>query len=672
MSAGAASLPAEHVVHPTRMIENIPGRLGLWPLNAARARISVPWKRRFARAALLVPKVRYWEKQFLQCSDDEMLNKSMELRGKARGKWDPDGLLPEAFWLVSVAIQRALGIRPFDVQIAAGAVMHFGGLVELATGEGKTVTASLPTFLNALIGKGVHVTTVNDYLAQRDADWIGPVYQKLGLTVGCLQQKMDDAVRVAVYRRDVTYGTASEFGFDFLRDRLKVRGGQAAAAPFWAPWLPGADAAKLDPRVQRALHFAIVDEADSIFIDEAKTPLIIANPTRLAEPEEQVVYLWADRVARSMKRDEHFFMNLKKDKIELTDAGRHLVRYSDPPTGKHAKAMDKLLEAVERALHSYYRFARDQHYMVNSEKKIVIIDEGTGRPMPDRHWRDGLHQAVEAKEGVPINMASEHAAQITFQNFYRLYNKLAGMSGTLLPNFWELRKVYRLWTSWVPTNKPSKRIVHPDQIFPTEDAKFDSVVKKTREMLGAGRPVLIGTRTVEASKKLSAKLTAGGITHKVLNAEQNEGEAEVVALAGQPGAVTVATNMAGRGTDIKLGIGVAEAGGLHVIGTERHEAERIDRQLIGRAGRQGDPGTAGFMLSLEDQVLEGVGTKRQHELAALGRRGGNRNWNAFAPLFRIAQRRVEKKHYKQRLDLKNHDKQRQEMLKDIGADPYVD
>jgi preprotein translocase subunit SecA len=310
--------------------------------------------------------------------------------------------------------------------------------------------------------------------------------------------------------------------------------------------------------------------------------------------------------------------------------------------------------------------------MINSEKKIVIIDEGTGRPMPDRHWRDGLHQAVEAKEGVPINVASEHAAQITFQNFYRLYSKLAGMSGTLLPNFWELHKVYRLWTTWVPTNKPCRRVVFPDQVFPTEDAKFDAVVEKTCQMLEAGRPVLIGTRTVEASKKLSMKLTERGITHKVLNAEQNEHEADVVALAGQPGRVTVATNMAGRGTDIKLGVGVAEAGGLHVIGTERHEAERIDRQLIGRAGRQGDPGTAGFMLSLEDQLLEGLGTRRQHELAALGRRGGNRDWNAFAPLFRIAQSRVERKHYRQRLDLKNHDKQRQEMLKDIGADPYVD
>jgi preprotein translocase subunit SecA len=666
------TLGVDHEGHAVRQIENMPGRLGSWPVNVVRARISLPWRRRLSKAALLVPRVRYWEDEFVKLSDESLLEKSMELRGKARGKWNLDTLLPEAFGLVSVAIQRTLGIRPFDVQIAGGAVMHFGGLVELATGEGKTVTASLPAYLNALVGKGVHVTTVNDYLAKRDAEWIGPVYLKLGLTVGCLFQKMEDANRVEAYRRDVTYGTAAEFGFDFLRDRLKVRGGQATTAPFWTPWLPGTGAAKMDPRVQRALHYAIVDEADSIFIDEAKTPLIIANPTRLAEPDERVVYEWADKVARTMRRDEHFTYDPKKDKLELNDTGRKLVRYSEPPSGKHAKAMDKLIESVERSLQAHYRFVRDQQYMVSAENKIVIIEEGTGRPMPDRHWRDGLHQAVEAKESVPINMPSEHAAQITFQNFYRLYAKLGGMSGTLMPNFWELRKVYRLWTTHVPTNKPSQRVMLPDEVYPTEDAKFDAVVKQTRELLVAGRPVLIGTRTVEASKKLSAKLTAAGVTHQVLNAEQTEREADIVGLAGQPGAVTVATNMAGRGTDIKLGTGVAEAGGLHVIGTERHEAERVDRQLVGRAGRQGDPGSAQFMVSLEDQLLEGLGTARQEELAEYGRRGGDRNWNAYAPLFRIAQRRVEKKHYRQRLDLKNYDKQRQEMLKDIGADPYVD
>jgi preprotein translocase subunit SecA len=665
----AEALPfAEEI--PARMIESTPGRLGTWPANVAVARIGLPWRRRLSKAALLIPKVRYYEKQFLSFSDDKILDHSMQLRGKARGKWDLDTLLPEAFGLVSVAIQRVLGIRPFDVQLAAGAVMHFGGLVELATGEGKTVSASAPAYLNALSGKGVHVTTVNDYLAKRDAEWIGPVYKKLGMTVGVLQQKMEEGDKITAYKSDITYGTAAEFGFDFLRDRLKVRGGQAATAPFWAAWMGGGG--RLDPRVQRNLHYAIVDEADSIFVDEAKTPLIIANPTRPAEPEETVVFRWADKLAREMKRDEHFITNAKKDKIEITDSGKHLVRYSNPPTGKHAKAMDKLLEAVERGLHAHYRFLRDHHYMVNSEGKIVIIDEGTGRPMPDRHWRDGLHQAVEAKEGVQINMPSSHAAQITFQNFYRLYTKLAGMSGTLMPNFWELRKVYRRWTTKVPTNKPSLRDVLPDAVFPTEAAKFDAVVSKTQEMLRVGRPVLIGTRTVDASKKVSARLTALGIPHQVLNAEQNANEAEIVSQAGQPGQVTVATNMAGRGTDIKLGPGIAAAGGLHVIGTERHEAERIDRQLIGRAGRQGDPGSSQFMLSLEDQLLEGLGAAKMRELAELGKAGGNRDWDSFAPLFGVAQKRIEARHYRQRLDLMNYDKQRQEMLQDLGADPYVD
>jgi preprotein translocase subunit SecA len=674
MSHAVVEPPSERVQHPHRTIENVPGRLGTAPVNRVFAATGMPWQRRLSRAALMVPSIRHWERHYLKHNDDDIKAASMALRGKARGKFPLDKLLPEAFGLCSVAIQRVLNIRPFDVQLAAGVVMHYGGLVELATGEGKTVSASSPAFLNALVGKGCHVTTVNDYLAKRDAEWIGPVYEKLGLVVGVLQQKMDDAARVAAYKADITYGTASEFGFDFLRDRLKLRGGQAAAAPFWAPFMPGANGpAKLDPRVQRELHYAIVDEADSIFIDEAKTPLIIANPTRPAEPEEQVVFTWADNVAREMRRDQHFTLNLKKDKIEITDEGRQLVRYSNPPTGKNAKAMDKLLESVEKGLHAYYRFARDQHYMVNpKDGKIVIIDEGTGRPMPDRHWRDGLHQAVEAKEKVQINMPSDHAAQITFQNFYRLYTKLAGMSGTLLPNFWELRKVYRRWTSKVPTNRPTMREVIPDQVYPTEDAKFDAVVRKTQEMLKTRRPVLIGTRTVEASKKLSAKLTAVGVRHRVLNAEQNEGEAEVVAAAGQPDTVTVATNMAGRGTDIKLGEGVAEAGGLHVIGTERHEAERIDRQLQGRAGRQGDPGSAQFMLSLEDQLLEGLGTAKQRELNELGKAGGSRDWNQFAPLFRVAQQRIERKHYRQRLDLMNYDKHRQEMLQDIGADPYVD
>lgn len=671
-TAPILDLPAEKVEHVHRTIANVRGRLGLRPVNYVNALSAPPWKRRLARAALLVPRVRHFERYYDSVSDDELRKASMVLRGKARGGWNLDRLIPEAFGLGAVAIYRILGFRPFDVQIAAGVVMHYGGLVELATGEGKTVTASLPTYLNALPGKGTHVTTVNDYLAKRDAEWIGPVYRKLGLTLGCLQQKMDDRARVEAYQCDITYSTASEIGFDFLRDRLKLRGGQTEAVPFWSAWTANDAGVRRDPRVQRDLYYAIVDEADSIFIDEAKTPLIIANPTQMATEAEQVVYKWADKLSRKMKRDVHFTFDLKKDKTELTDEGRHMMRYADPPRGAHTEAMDKLQEAVEKGLQAHHRFVKDQHYMISSEGKIVIIDESTGRPMPDRHWRDGLHQAVEAKEKVQINAASGHAAQITYQSLFRLYKKLGGMSGTLMPNFWELRKVYKRWTSKVPTNQPGKRINMLDAVYPTEDAKFDGVVVATREMVRQGRPVLIGTRTVEASEKLSQKLTAGGVQHLVLNARQDKSEAEVVASAGQMCRVTVATNMAGRGTDIKLGPGVAEAGGLHVIGTERHDAERIDRQLAGRAGRQGDPGSAQFFLSLEDQLLEGLGHRRRKELKRIGEEGGNRDWNAYRPLFRKAQRKVERKHYRQRLDLMHYDKQRQEMLQDLGADAYVD
>ncbi|WP_238602488.1 preprotein translocase subunit SecA [Fimbriiglobus ruber] len=651
-------------------IANVPGRLGTPGWNRMQTLVGLPWKRRLAAAALLIPRIREFEARYLPLNDEDMRKTSMHLRGRARGGANLDKMIPEAFGLACAAVRRVHGFQPFDVQLAAGVVMHYGGLVELATGEGKTLSAVAPTFLNALPGKGVHVTTVNDYLAKRDAEDMGPVYRLLGMSVGCIFQKMEDAARGEQYRSDITYGTASEFGFDFLRDRLKVRGGQASTAPFWAPWTGHEGPA--DPRVQRELNYAIVDEADSIFVDEARTPLIIANPTRAATPDEQVVYHWADKVVREMQRDEHYRLDLKKDKIELTDAGRYMVRYSNPPAGPHAHAMDKMIEAIERSLHAYHRFARDHHYMISKENKIVIIDEGTGRPMPDRHWRDGLHQAVEAKEKVPINVQSDHAAQITYQNFYRLYKKLAGMSGTLMPNFWELRRVYRRWVTKVPTNRPVVRSQEPDVVYPNEQAKFQAVAEQIREMNGQGRPVLVGTRSVDKSERVSALLTEMGVEHQVLNARQDANEAQIVSMAGQRSRVTVATNMAGRGTDIKLGVGVADLGGLHVIGTERHEAERIDRQLAGRAGRQGDPGSALFFVSLEDQLLEGLGVQRQRDLEELGKEGGSRAWNLYRGLFKKAQRRVEKKHYKQRLDLMNYDKQRQEMLEDLGADPYVD
>ena len=659
--------------HAAPKIANVGGRLGTPGGNAVSAVISPPWTRRLAKAALLIPKIRDFESRFLTLTNENFAVASRALRGRTRGGASLDTFIPEAFGLACAAIRRIHGYQPFDVQLAAGIVMHFGGLVELATGEGKTLCAIAPAYLNALPGKGVHVTTVNDYLAKRDAQEMGPVYELLGLTVGCLQQKMEDQARQEAYKADITYGTGSEFGFDFLRDRMKLRGGQAHANPFWSGWTGGAT--RQDPRVQRAenpLSYAIVDEADSIFIDEGRTPLVIANPTRAATDEEQVVYKWADGVVKDLEPARHFTIDLKKEKADLTDEGKQVVRYSNPPTGQHAHAMDKLIKHIEKAVMAYHRFKRNEHYYVSDDGKVVIIDERTGRAMPDRHWQEGQHQAVEAKEGVQVTLQSDHAAQVTYMNFYRLYKKLGGMSGTLIPNFWELRAVYRRWTTKIPTNRPVKRVQMPDAVFPTEQAKFAAVVESVRQMVAAGRPVLIGTRTVDKSEALSKLLTEAGVEHRVLNARQDKQENEIVSQAGQPGRVTVATNMAGRGTDIKLGPGVAAAGGLHVIGTERHDAERVDRQLAGRAGRQGDPGSAQFFLSLEDFLLEGLGKKAHADLTATGRAGGNRNWQGYLPLFKLAQKRQERKHRRQRLDLMNYDKHRQEQLSDLGADPYVD
>ena len=691
-------------------------RFGPRWLNYIKRLFGLPSQRRLARGALQIQAIRHWEQEFSRLSDEEILKTGQHLRGRARGGESLDHLLPEVFGLGCVAAMRTVGLRPYDVQLAAGVVLHHGALAEVATGEGKTLIATMPATLNALVGKGVHVTTVNDYLALRDGEWTSAIYNALGLSVGVLQMKMSDEARKAAYAADITYGTASEFGFDFLRDRLKIAGDKGQSMPFWAPWTQALNYSQpVDPKCQRGHHYAIVDEADNIFIDEAKTPLIISAPTRKATEEEQVVYKWANQLAAIMVRDNHFYLDEKKQKVELTDAGRELIRYANPPVGKHSHAMDKLHEHVERGIQAHHRFRRDQHYLVE-EDKVVIIDEYTGRRMPDRHWREGLHQAVEAKEQVTINHAADHAAQITFQSYFRLYKKLSGMTGTAAQNFWEIRRVYKIWVVCVPTNRPSQRRYEPDRIFGAEEAKFDAVAEDIVRLHSQGRPVLVGTRSVEKSEKLSQRLRAVGIPHQVLNAKpENVGrEAEIVAQAGRGGTVTIATNMAGRGTDIILGGNpeplawvklksqyasrrdvppdiwkrtvedietqenmkeegrtIAQAGGLHVLGTERHEARRIDRQLIGRAARQGDPGSCQFFLALDDELLEGVGPRRQDALREKGKKGGGL-WERFRKIFLYAQRRVESRHYRQRLDLMNYDKQRQEMLQDLGADPYVD
>jgi len=709
--------PASSPLHVEARRASAPKRLGSHWLNVLKRLLGTPSQRRLARGALHINAIRHWETEFSRLSDAEVLRTGQQMRGRARGGESLDTLLPEVFGLVSVAAQRTVKLRPYDVQLAAGVVLHHGALAELATGEGKTLVATLPTCLNALMGKGVHVTTVNDYLALRDGEWTSNIYNAIGLSVGTLQMKMSDEARKAAYHSDITYGTASEFGFDFLRDRLKIAGDKGQAVPFWAPWTQNAQLFQpLDPKSQRGHHFALVDEADNIFIDEAKTPLIISAPTRQATEPEQVVYKWANKLALDMVRDRHFYLDEKKQKVELTDDGRQLVRYSNPPVGPHSHAMDKLHEHVERGIQAHHRFRRDQHYMVE-EDKVVIIDEYTGRRMPDRHWREGLHQAVEAKEGAPITMAADHAAQITFQSYFRLYTKLSGMTGTAKQNYWEIRRVYKIWVVCVPTNRAPRRQYLPDRVFPTEDAKFDAIAEDLARLHALGRPVLVGTRSVEKSENLARRLVALGIPFQVLNAKPENAarEAEIVAQAGRYGAVTIATNMAGRGTDIILGGNpeplawarlkdqyptrrdvppdmwrrtiaeietqenmndeghkVVQVGGLHVLGTERHDATRIDRQLIGRAARQGDPGSCQFFLSLDDELLEGLGPNRQAALIEKGKTGGSGAWEGYLPDFFRAQRRVERRHYRQRLDLMVYEKNRQEILKDLGADPYVD
>jgi preprotein translocase subunit SecA len=539
----------------------------------------------------------------------------------------------------------------------------------MATGEGKTLTAAFPAFLNALPGKGVHLTTVNDYLARRDAELIGPIYQALGLTVGYLQQDSDDDARAAAYRCDITYSTAAELGFDFLRDRLARSTKQRPSTIFWEHWGPPRPVGqKRSKRLQRDLYYAVVDEADSIFIDESRSPLIIASPPEEAPDDECRVYRWANKLAQGLVLKEHYTFDEKKDKLELTAKGKEAVRYGKAPYGA---AIDKLHEHVERAIRAQHRLQRDLHYLID-EGQIVLIDEYTGRRMPDRQLHKGLQQALQTKENLPITRETEPAAQVSFQRFFTLYKKLCGLTGTAWQNLLEIRFTYKLWVVCVPTNRPVLRQQWPDRVFPTEDAKFNAVVEEVGRLHAQGRPVLIGTRSVERSEELSRRLTQAGLEHQVLNARNHAQEAVIVAQAGQRGQVTIATNMAGRGTDIKLGPGVAELGGLHVLGTERHEARRVDRQLAGRAGRQGDPGSCQFFVSLEDDLLESLGPKRQAALKQLGQRGGDRSWQSFAPLFLQAQRRVERRHRQQRLDLLKHEERRMEVLKDLAADPYVD
>ena len=569
-----------------------------------------------------------------------------------------DDILPNVFALVREAARRTMNMRHFDVQLIGGVVLHRGRIAEMKTGEGKTLVATLPVALNALSGKGVHVVTVNDYLASRDAKWMGQVYSFLGLTTGTIVHDMDDEQRKAAYACDITYGTNNEFGFDYLRDNMK----------FYPEQL-----------VQRGHNYAIVDEVDSILIDEARTPLIISG----ASDESTELYQAMDDVVAHLEPDD-YTVDEKARTAMLTEKGvshceelTHLDNLFDP---RNMVAQHHIMQSLK----AHFVFKRDVDYIVTNDQ-VVIVDEFTGRLMPGRRYSDGLHQALEAKEHVTIQPENQTLASITFQNYFRMYDKLAGMTGTADTEAVEFHEIYNLEVMTIPTNKPMIRKDYPDLIFQTQKEKFDAIVQAIRELYEKGQPVLVGTISIETSEMLSKRLKAIGIPHSVLNAKQHAKEAEIVAQAGQKGHVTIATNMAGRGTDIMLGEGVKELGGLHILGTERHESRRIDNQLRGRAGRQGDPGSSRFYLSLEDNLMRLFGSDRIKGLMGrLGLKDGEAIENKMvSKAVENAQKKVEAHHFDIRKTLLDYDNVmnqqreviytlRRELMETTDLNPIVD
>jgi preprotein translocase subunit SecA len=545
-------------------------------------------EREVGRLRRTVERVNALEEQMRALSDDALRAKTDEFRGRLSEGETLEDMLPETFAVVREASRRTLDMRPFDVQIMGGQVLFEGRIAEMKTGEGKTLVATLPVYARALEGRGVHVVTVNDYLARRDAEWMGPVYQFLGLTVGVIQHDLDSAQRRAAYQCDVTYVTNNEVGFDYLRDNMA--------------W-------QFEDLVQRELYFALVDEVDSILIDEARTPLIISGPST----ESTELYGKFAQIVQRLKKNDDFTVDEKAHAVPITEAGVAKVEKMLGIQNLYDQRNIELAHQLNAALKAWNLFHRDQQYIVK-EGEVIIVDEFTGRLMYGRRYSDGIHQAIEAKEGIKVRGEDQTLATITFQNLFRLYEHLAGMTGTAKTEEREFRDIYGLDVVVVPTNMPMVRKDNTDIVYKTEKAKFHAVVDEIINEHGKGRPVLVGTRSIEKSETLAAMLRRRGVECNVLNAKYHEQEAEIIKDAGQSGQVTIATNMAGRGTDIKLGDGVAGVGGLHIIGTERHESRRIDNQLRGRSGRQGDPGSSRFYVSLEDEVMRLFGGERMQNI----------------------------------------------------------
>lgn len=612
------------------------------------------------------------ESKYMAFSNGRIRKEGLSLRHRARSGEPLARILPEAFALVREAARRTCGMRHYDVQLLGGIAIFHRSIVEMQTGEGKTLTATAPMFLYALAGRGALLATVNDYLAKRDAQLMGPVYKAVGMNVGIIQSQMQTSERAKAYACDITYGTANEFGFDFLRDRLLLRKIQEGQNDLIGAMMnQGFGKGGGDKPVQRDPFFALVDEADSILIDEARTPLIISAIPGEAEKIQVATYKWCAEHALDFEEDVDYEWDEDKKSAELTRKGRAKVRNLEKPPILDTVGMFDLYTFTERAVKVQREFHLDRQYVVR-DGEIVIVDEFTGRLSEGRKWRDGIHQAIEAKENLEVTVATGQAARITIQDFFLRFENVAGMTGTAAASRKELKKIYQCQFVPIPTNKPPQRVQLPTQIYGNSDAKYRAIVNEIADLHAEGRPVLIGTRSIDKSLILAKLLDEKNIEYQILNAYHVEEEAEIIAQAGQRGKVTVSTNMAGRGTDIRLGEGVDELGGLHVICTEMHESARIDRQLIGRCGRQGDPGSYRQYLALDDElILTGFGPKKAKRME---KRGANTEarFDSYEGMFRRAQKKVEKKHFRQRKALMYFEKQRKKMQREMGQDPYLD
>lgn len=601
-------------------------------------------------------------------SDDRLERYSLELRWRAKSGESLQKILPEAYALVRESAWRTLKMEHFPVQLMGGIALFEGGIAEMQTGEGKTLTAVLPAYLRALMGKGCHVITVNDYLAKRDSEIMGPVFNKLGLSVGCITSDMEDEDRRIAYGLDVTYGTANEMGFDFLRDRIRI----GASAPGQLEQaITNHKTSGKEPLVQRGNYFALIDEADSILIDEARTPLIIG----LIQPNDAAsvnLFLWSNRATHQLESEIDYVYEPKKRSAYLTDDGCRKVLLMPKPSLLDSIDTERIYKQVEQALIARFGFLKDRDYVVVDEE-VVIVDESTGRMMEGRKWQDGLHQSIEAQEHIPVTAGTGQAARITVQSFFQNYSHLAGMTGTAALAEKEIRKTYKVSVTAIPTNRPCIREGSKPRIFKSMQSKRMAVVEEIEQIRKKKCPVLVGTPSVEASELLGDLLSMKAIPHQILNAKFHEQEGEIVKKAGEPSRVTIATNMAGRGTDILLNDLVRENGGLHVIATEMHTSARIDRQLVGRAARQGDPGHYQFFLSLEDELLRCLEASHIEKVIQSAKADEHgelpANWISF---FENTQNFLEKLHLKQRRDMLKHEKHRIEMFHKMGLDPYLE